>query len=328
MLVVIFLPAAATSLVASAVLVARLVRLGERFGLSEAILGLLAALAADAPEITSAVAAITGGRAAVGLGVTLGSNVFNLAALLGLGALVAGRIALHRRVVELEGLLALVVALACLAVVAGGLAPGLGLAISLVALVPYVVVASRTPAARARLPLGDRLRTWLSSALAEEEADLADALPADGTQHTDVAVAIAAMVIVVAASLVMEQAATTLGTQAQVPDIIIGGVVLAATTSLPNAVAAVYLAVRGRGEATLSEAFNSNAINVVVGFLVPATIAGAQVFSGGEQLVAWSYLGLTALAVVLAWRSRGLGRRSGLAIIAGYAVFAVVLATR
>jgi len=74
-----FALAAATSLATSALLVARLERVGERLRAPEALLGLLAALAADAPEITSAAAAITAGRAAVGLGVTLGSNVFNLA---------------------------------------------------------------------------------------------------------------------------------------------------------------------------------------------------------------------------------------------------------
>ena len=40
-------------------LVARLERVGARLGLSEALLGLLAALAADTPEITSAVTALT-----------------------------------------------------------------------------------------------------------------------------------------------------------------------------------------------------------------------------------------------------------------------------
>src|SRR5262245_66512014 len=43
-----------------------------------------------------------------------------------------------------------------------------------------------------------------------------------------------------------ERAATTLGTHFGIPDIIIGGVVLAAVTSLPNSVAAVYLAARVR----------------------------------------------------------------------------------
>ena len=42
-------------------------------------------------------------QATVGAGVVLGSNVFNLAALLGLGAVVAGNISLHRKVVVFSG---------------------------------------------------------------------------------------------------------------------------------------------------------------------------------------------------------------------------------
>jgi cation:H+ antiporter len=93
----VFVAAAALSLGASAVLVVRLERLGARLGLSEALLGLVAALAADTPEVTSAVTALTHGQHDVGTGVVLGSNVFNLAALIGLGALIAGGIKLHRR---------------------------------------------------------------------------------------------------------------------------------------------------------------------------------------------------------------------------------------
>ena len=50
---------------------------------------------------------------------------------------------------------------------------------------------------------------------------------------------------------------------------------LAVVTSLPNAVSAVYLARRGRGAAVLSTALNSNAINVVGGLLIPASLAAA-----------------------------------------------------
>src|SRR5260221_13232098 len=92
-----FLAGALVSLVTSFVLVARLERVGERVGLSEALLGMVAALAADAPEVTAAVTAVAHHEQRVGVGVILGSNVFNLAALLGLGALVAGRIGLHRK---------------------------------------------------------------------------------------------------------------------------------------------------------------------------------------------------------------------------------------
>ena len=80
-----FVVGAVVCLGTSWVFVSKLEMVGERFGLSEAFLGLLAALAADTPEITAAVTALTRHQRAVGAGVVIGSNVFNLAALLGLG---------------------------------------------------------------------------------------------------------------------------------------------------------------------------------------------------------------------------------------------------
>ncbi len=111
-----FLAGALVSLATSWVLVTRLERVGERLGLSEALLGIVAALAADAPEVTSAVSAMAGHQQRLGAGVVIGSNVFNLAALLGLGAVVAGRIRLHRKVVVLGGVVAMCVAVVCLVV--------------------------------------------------------------------------------------------------------------------------------------------------------------------------------------------------------------------
>src|SRR5262252_387394 len=121
-----FIAGAVVSLLASMVLVARLERVGERLGLSEALLGMVAALAADAPEVTAAVTAVAHHEQRVGAGVILGSNVFNLAALLGLGAVVAGRVTLHRRVVLLGGAVATWIAMVCLAVVLGLVPPAAG----------------------------------------------------------------------------------------------------------------------------------------------------------------------------------------------------------
>ena len=63
----------------------------------------------------------------------------------------------------------------------------------------------------------------------------------------------------------MERAATQLGASTASGSIVVGGLVLAAVTSLPNAVAAAYLAGRGRGAAVLSTSLNSNAFNVIAG---------------------------------------------------------------
>lgn len=135
-----FVLAAVVSVGASWVLVVRLERVGARLGLSEALLGMLAALAADAPEITAAVTALIRDDPRVGAGVVIGSNVFNLAALLGLSAVVAGQIALHRRVIELAGAVALWMCAATLVVVTGVCSPLVGLLAVLSVLAPYAVI--------------------------------------------------------------------------------------------------------------------------------------------------------------------------------------------
>ena len=164
------------SLAASWLLVSRLERLGERAGFTEAWLGLVAALAADAPEITSAATALAQGGPSVGAGVVIGSNVFNLAALLGLAAVVAGRIALHRRVVLLAGVPGILVAAVCLLVVAAVVSPAAGLALTAVVLVPGIAVLGMRRARMERLPLPAGWSGWLITAVHEEEAELAEAI--------------------------------------------------------------------------------------------------------------------------------------------------------
>ena len=318
---IIFLAGAAVSLGASYVLVTRLERIGERLGLSEGLLGVLAALAGDAPEITAAVAALSMHQNKVGAGVIIGSNVFNLAALLGLGAVVAGRIALHRRVVLLGGVVGAWMAVVCLVMVLGLVPAGVALAGALAALIPYLIVLGASRARLARIPLARRWAAWLAEAVSEEEAELEEIIhPAHGRAR-DVAVAGAMLVVVVAASVAMERAATRLGAHFSIPPIIIGGVVLAAVTSLPNSVAAVYLAARGRGAAMLSTTLNSNALNVTAGLLVPATITGLGAPSGQADLIALWYLALTLVALAFAYRDSGMTRITGALIIGAYLVF-------
>jgi cation:H+ antiporter len=298
---VVFVLGAAVSLGTSWVLVVRLERLGERAGLSEGLLGLVAALAADAPEITSAVTALAHRDTSVGAGVVLGSNVFNLAALLGLGAVVAGRIVLHRRVVLLGGVVGLWVAGGCLLTVLGVLRPGPGLLVVAAALAPYAALLAMGRARLLALPLPGAWTRWLAAAVHEEELELDEAIrPRPGTRR-DALAAAAALVVVLAASVAMERAATTVGRRWGVADIVTGGLVLAVVTSLPNAVAAVYLASRGRGAAALSTALNSNALNVAVGLLLPGAVLGLGPRTGTGTLVAAWYAGLTAVALVFAY---------------------------
>ena len=329
LLAVVFVGAATVSLATSWLLVSRLERIGARLGLSEALLGMLAALAADAPEITASVTALAGHHSRIGAGVVIGSNVFNLAALLGLGAVVAGEIRLHRRVIILEGMVAMLIAAVCLGVVLGGAGPGIGLFAGVAVLVPYLIVSGVTPERLSDLGLPRTWAQWLSEAVVEEEQELEPAIHPPRATARDVTVAVLATGVVVGASVAMELTASTLGARHHVAEIAIGALVLAGVTSLPNAVSALYLAVRGRGAATLSIALNSNALNVTVGLLLPGVVVGLGAPSGQGTLVAAWYLGLTAVTLACAYAGRGLRRSEGALIICGYVAFvaAVLIAS-
>ncbi len=313
---IVFVVAAAAAVGSSVVLVSRLERLVDRLGLSEALLGVTVALAADAPELTSAVTAFVHHQTTVGSGVVLGSNVFNLAALLGLSGIVVGRLGLEAGVVRRDGFAAIGVAVTALLVVALHVPPGAGLAVGTVIVVAYLWLdarATRRPSP-AVTPGGQRLDvdTWPH--------------PAPVTSaRADATVALVSLLVVVAASVALERSAGDVGAHAAIAPVVIGAVLLAATTSLPNLVGAVYLARRGRGAAVLSEATNSNVLNVLAGFLLPATVLGVGRATGADLLVAGWYAGLTALCVVLALRERALRRASGAVIVALYAVFVVTV---
>jgi cation:H+ antiporter len=310
----------------------------------ELMLGLVVAVAADGPELTSAITALAQGQRSVGVGVLLGSNVFNLAALLGLGSLVAGRVPIHPRVVAVEAVTAIGVAGPATALVGRGLGAVAASLIILVFFLPYLALAAVPPA---RLPLPVAARRWLARVVSEEKEEISLGLDAVKARPDPAAAsgggrrlpsaspvrragteAVAALVLVVGASILMEHAASTGGAAAGIPQLVTGGLVLAAVTSLPNAVAAVYLARRGRGAALMAEAMNSNSINVVGGLAVPALFGGLDLArpGTGTWLTAGTYAGMTVLALGLALAGRGLGRRSGGALVAVYAGFAIALA--
>jgi len=85
--------------------------------------------------------------------------VFNLAVLLGLGAVVAGGIELHRRVIVMEGAVAMVIAAVCLSVVRGGPGPGAGLLVHHVA---EIVIRGLVLAGVTSLPQCRRLPLYLA----------------------------------------------------------------------------------------------------------------------------------------------------------------------
>ena len=296
------------TLYAAAVFADHLDRLGARLGLPESLLGLLTAAGADAPELAAAVAALASGATGVGLGVVVGSNVFNLGAMIGASALAVGAVTLRREALALEGGVALGVT-GAVSLLGFGVVPAwAALTLTLVVLVPYIVVIAR--AERGNPILGEPHRRnpphgralWRSLLL----------MP----------VAVTAIVF---GSIGMVHASLRLADRAGISHVLVGTLLLAVLTSIPNAYTGVRLGRAHRGSALVSETMNSNTINLVGGVAVPALFVafGARFSNLVAADVVW-LLAATAVTIVLLARRRGMGRIGGGLLIASWAGFAAV----
>ncbi len=325
-------------------------RLGERWSIPEQFLGFLTALGADSPEISSAVTAMLSGQTATGVGVVFGSNLFNLAALLGLTAVMAGSIRVRREPALLEGGVAILVVSVAAGLTLGAISSPVALGLVLLLMVPYVVLLALSRDSLQKLPLPEPWRAFVVSAASEaqehgkevQRTDAEDQVrrdrrnpkppknkekisKKDKSGHGKLLFyALGSLAIIVSGSVGLVRSATWL-TAGWLPSSLLGTLVLAGLTGIPNLYTAVRLARRHRGAAVFTEAMNSNSLNIVVGLTIPALIFGSisPHSKGGYLDIVWLWL-LTLGVVIMLAASKGLSRKQGAAIIAAYLLFVAI----
>jgi cation:H+ antiporter len=318
-----FLVSIGVMLAASSVFAGRLDHIGIGLGLPETLLGLLTALAADAPELSSAVTALVANRHAIAVGVAVGASVFNIAAMLGLSAVVTARIRARHEALELEAFVGLWMIAVATLVSADVLDGTTGLVLAAVVATPYVAILAAGPRLARRLPLGAAESRFLGRSFGEEHRR---ARPLDSRREVAriVLVLVAALCLIVAASIGAVRTATSLADRWSVPQTLVGAIVLAVLTALPNAWTGIRFGLQRRGSALMSETLNSNSINVIAGIALPAALGTLTAFSGLDVFdLAWLF-GMTTAALVLFARRDGAGRTAGAFLICLYAVFVVV----
>ncbi len=321
----IFLGSLALSVVSSNVLAELLDKIGNRYRLSEGLVGIITALGADSPEIAAAVTAISAGSGALGVGIVLGSNLYNIAALLGLSAVVAGAVRIRRRALLLQGAVALIVTAVGVALVLHIIGPLFSIVVVVGVLAPYVALSS-LPGRRLRAVLpASAVQRFVVAALADQERDVRSGKTPPAATRTEMMTVIPVLASVVLSSVGLVKSAQNLGHQYGISDVLIGTLVLAVLTGIPNTLASVRLARRGRGSAVVSEALNSNSINVLIGLCLPALLVGFGTRSHTATLEAVWLLVTTVLAITLTYFRGGLHRWEGAGVIAAYLAFVVVL---
>jgi cation:H+ antiporter len=319
-----FFASLAVTLGAAQLFARRLDRLGVRFGFPEALTGLLTAVAADGPEISSALFALIRGAHNVGVGVVIGSNIFNLAAMIGLSAVLAGHVRLSREVLLLEGAAGLLMTIVASALLLGWLPPGAAAGLSVLVLLPYLTLV--IVGIRLLERLGDRPHSptaRLARALHEHPGPERSPDSVTNPTHHLIGLIVVDLALIIAGSAGMVESALTLAGHWHIPSAILGTLILGPLTSIPNAVTGVRLGRAGRGAALVGETFNSNTINLTVGVILPSLfVTLAAVGTIGKLQLAW-LLAATIFTLATLARPGGMRRADGVALIALYVAFVV-----
>src|SRR5665213_526568 len=322
-------------------------RLGPRLNIPEQLLGFITALGADSPEISAAVVSMISGRQDVAVGVVFGSNLFNLASLLGVTAVIADQISLPRPAVLLDGGVGILVTVAAVALVLGVAPPPLVFGLALAILVPYIVLLALRRGFLERLPLPASWKRFVVSAASEVEEHAREIQQAEAEDEREreagkltppkrgpngierprgSVLKLALFVFVALAVLVLGSTglvrSTTWLTAGWLPRSLLGTLVLAVLTGIPNLYTAIRLAQRHRGSAVMTEAMNSNSLNILVGLAIPSLVfGGLKAHTTGGYLDTWSLLLMTVSVVCVLAIGRGMDRKKGIGVIAAYLTF-------
>jgi cation:H+ antiporter len=265
------------------------------------------AFGTSAPELAVSVQGAVSGAGDVAVGNVVGSNIFNLLAILGLAAATSALV-VHRRVVRLDlpilvGATLLVTTLAWNGHL--GRLEGAALAIALLGYTAWIYRASRRENHTEQTP---------------------QATPRAGWPGATGAIIIGLAALVAGAQLLIG-AATSIAEAAGVTDLAIGLTVVAAGTSLPELATSVAAAVRGQRDIAVGNVVGSNLFNLLGVLGASALLApeGLPVIDQARQVDL--PLSLLVTLVVLPCLTTGLiiRRWEGALLLSAYAGYLAVV---
>jgi cation:H+ antiporter len=294
----------------------KLEELCEAFNHSIGVLSLLSALGANVPNYVSSAIAILSGHFDVGIGIIVGSNIYNIAIILGLCTLLTPERSgmtldvRERRDVRVIAYYALAIVLLSFLVISqlpGG---------------PFVAAFHARRPSLVLLPLMSVLVLGIFGALLVHILRRSHGSAGTTLHHHDypqrkaplsivrlAGEVVFTLVIALGGVLVMVQAGQTLTADLRMPSVLAGLLVLAIATSLPNTVVAVSLVRTGEAAACVEEVYSSASINTALGIVLPLLFLHG-ILGDRYLLLLDAPLTLVLLSVVLFYVLRGRISRS------------------
>jgi cation:H+ antiporter len=289
-------------------LVDSVVRLARRAGLSELVIGLtVVAVGTSTPELVVTTDAAVKGLGDIAVGNVVGSNIYNLAFVLGVVSLVRV-VPIERSLVHRDGL-----ALVASTLVGGAVLFDLAVsraegALLLGLFVVYTAYLLRTGLGADPDP-GDPPTSR------SESSDPPPGVETSRTERVefpgrDLLLLVAGLAVVLVSGDLMVGAASELARGAGVSEWVIGGTIVAAGTSTPEFAVSLVAIRSGRLGVSVGNVVGSNVFNLLGVMGLAAAIRPLSVGSAALENVAW----LTVVAVVMVaalWSGRKLSRPEG-----------------
>lgn len=270
----------------------------RNLGVSPLIIGLtIVGFGTSAPEMLVSVIAAWQGNPGLAVGNAIGSNITNIALILGLTALVAP-LATNSKLLRRELPLLLVTMLAGLALLIDGelsRLDGVVLMLGLAGLVYWMV----------RTALTERNGDPLVSELSED-------IPAEMSTPRALTWLAIGLAVLLVSSRILVWGAVGIAEALGVSDLIIGLTIVALGTSLPELAASMASALRGEPDIAIGNVIGSNLFNLLAVLGIPGLIHPLGI---GDDVLFRDYpvmLGLTLAMFIMAYGIRGPGRISRL----------------
>lgn len=297
-------------------------RLSLHYGLPPVVHGaVVVAIGSSFPELSSTVlATLVHGEFELGLSVVIGSAIFNILVIPGLSGLFSsGGLKVDKEVVYKDAqfyMLALVMFVLVLAIALiysdaslGAVGPErfAGEMTRPLALVPIALYA---------------LYIFLQS---QEVSDYqAGERPKDVDAKREWARLIASLILVVAGVEALVRAAIFMSDETGIPSFVWGITVIAAVTSVPDALISINLARRGEGVVSLSNVLGSNSFDLLIAVPVGVLIAGTVAFQFDVALPLVAFLGVATVMLFIQVRSGlTLSKSESISLLALYGLFIV-----
>jgi cation:H+ antiporter len=198
------------------------------------------------------------------------------------------------------------------------------LALALV-FVPYVGLSSLQSVHIRHLPIPRRFRRFFEDAIEQAHRNTRKRERLAAATWKDAVIVSACVAAIIAASAFMVAIAVAVAERWSVHQAVIGFILLATLTSISNVAAAIRLAIEGRGVAVVSEALNSNTLNIIFGLCLPALVFGLARPSASIMISTVWLLGMSVVAIVAAGSHKGLHRLGGTLLILIYAVYVAII---